>query len=573
MKPFAPFVVSLILSAVCATAAAGGGIMVLQDAFSPSWSPDGSEFVCCRPTGGEYGDEDIRVWRVSASGQDTTLVISDPLGAFEPLWLPDGQHIVYNRFGSGAELVVFDLKGGAPVVWPVPGLWDDPGLYLAPGGGEVLYSIWQPTGGETWALDLADGTTRFVWEGLGGTISPDGEWIAFFTSGDTLAVAPLSGGAVRRFELGTRACWTPDSRFVVFTGISESGTFDLIMVSRDGSCRWELTDDPLMDWSGEVSPDGKQLLFTRCLSGDTPPFDVWALDLETPACSRPEVVSYEPSLVTTENCTVSFHVGTQDDYSAVSMITLERYLEGMWIPEDSVLAPLLDPTWTLTCVFDQHYTDGDHVFRAVFHSGDGSSGYSELVTVTADRGVPVLIGGFGPEYCREGVALRWTIEGGALPKGFNIYRSSEQRGPFERINEQLIPADQGNEYIDRHASPGRTYWYQLGAVADDGEWMSQTVSIAVPRTELTLHQNVPNPFNPTTMISFTLAERMPVTLAIYDADGREVVKLVEGARPAGVNEVAWDGRSASGASVATGVYFYRLKAGDKVLTRKMLLLK
>jgi hypothetical protein len=255
------------------------------------------------------------------------------------------------------------------------------------------------------------------------------------------------------------------------------------------------------------------------------------------------------------------------------MITLERYLAGMWIPEDSVLAPLPEPTWTLTCVFDQHYTDGDHVFRAVFHGGDGSSGFSEPVTVTADRGVPVLIGGFGSEYSHEGVALRWTIEGGASPKGFNIYRSSAQRGPFERINEQLIPADQGNEYIDRHAIPGRTYWYRLGAVADDGEWLSQTVSIAVPRTELTLHQNVPNPFNPATLISFTLPERMPVTLTVYDAGGHEVVKLVEGARSAGVNEVAWDGRSASGASVATGVYFYRLKAGNKVLTRKMLLLK
>ncbi len=274
----------MVLSGIWTIAAVAEGSIVLKDAFFPSWSPDGSELVCSRPTDGSYGDEDIRLWRVAASGQNPTLLTGDPQGTFDPLWLPDGQHIVYNRAGS--EFVLFDLQGGAPVVWSVPGLWDDPGLHLAPGGGEVLYSVWNPTACETRALNLSDGTTRFIREGSGGTISPDGQWIAFFTPGDSLAVAPLSGGTTRTFELGTHACWTPDSRFIVFTGVSGSGTYDLIMVSREGSGRWELTSDSLMDWNGAVSPDGKRLAYTRCQSGDTPPFEVWVLDLETVAVEQ-----------------------------------------------------------------------------------------------------------------------------------------------------------------------------------------------------------------------------------------------------------------------------------------------
>ena len=92
--------------------------------------------------------------------------------------------------------------------------------------------------------------------------------------------------------------------------------------------------------------------------------------------------------------------------------------------------------------------------------------------------------------------------------------------------------------------------------------------------EFALSQNYPNPFNPTTTIEFSLARTVPVDLKIYDMLGREVVTLLQNnsVNP-GRFLIRWDGRNRLGQSVATGVYFYRLVAGDFVQTKKMLLMK
>ena len=88
-----------------------------------------------------------------------------------------------------------------------------------------------------------------------------------------------------------------------------------------------------------------------------------------------------------------------------------------------------------------------------------------------------------------------------------------------------------------------------------------------------LLQNHPNPFNPSTTIRFHLATRSDIRLDIYSVRGQRVRTLASGSHPAGSHTVAWDGRNDQGASVASGVYFYRLVAGRFVQTRKMVLLK
>jgi len=90
---------------------------------------------------------------------------------------------------------------------------------------------------------------------------------------------------------------------------------------------------------------------------------------------------------------------------------------------------------------------------------------------------------------------------------------------------------------------------------------------------LRLTQNVPNPFNPRTTISFELPRRMVASLAVYDAAGRHVCDLAKGERSAGRHEVVWDGTDRRGASVASGVYFYVLEAGSERLTGKMVLMR
>ncbi len=117
--------------------------------------------------------------------------------------------------------------------------------------------------------------------------------------------------------------------------------------------------------------------------------------------------------------------------------------------------------------------------------------------------------------------------------------------------------------------------------SEDGRWFTKLgvfrvrVPTAAGDTPVATHlaQNIPNPFNPSTSIHFTLASRERVSIAIYDATGAVVRTLLDEERPAGANEVMWDGRDARGNVMSSGVYFCRLMAGSISETRKMTLLK
>ncbi|MBK7188925.1 MAG: endonuclease [bacterium] len=88
-----------------------------------------------------------------------------------------------------------------------------------------------------------------------------------------------------------------------------------------------------------------------------------------------------------------------------------------------------------------------------------------------------------------------------------------------------------------------------------------------------LHQNVPNPFNPSTVIRYELTSPVEVELQVYDLAGHLVDTIFAGPESAGRHEATWQGRDEAGRSVATGVYFYRLRAGSEVQTRRMVLSK
>ena len=83
-----------------------------------------------------------------------------------------------------------------------------------------------------------------------------------------------------------------------------------------------------------------------------------------------------------------------------------------------------------------------------------------------------------------------------------------------------------------------------------------------------LNQNYPNPFNPSTTIKYELPKASLVRLSVYDMLGRQVSVLVDERRDAGVHEVKFEG-----STLASGVYFYRLQAGDFTQTKRLLILK
>jgi photosystem II stability/assembly factor-like uncharacterized protein len=95
-------------------------------------------------------------------------------------------------------------------------------------------------------------------------------------------------------------------------------------------------------------------------------------------------------------------------------------------------------------------------------------------------------------------------------------------------------------------------------------------------TEFLLSQNYPNPFNPSTRIKYQVASNSRVSLVVYDILGNEIETLINEEKPAGTYEVTWYAEglpSRQGSALTSGVYFYQLRAGSFVETKKMLLLK
>jgi hypothetical protein len=91
--------------------------------------------------------------------------------------------------------------------------------------------------------------------------------------------------------------------------------------------------------------------------------------------------------------------------------------------------------------------------------------------------------------------------------------------------------------------------------------------------EFALKQNYPNPFNPGTTIDFQIARAVEVELAVYNLLGQRVRILVNERLETGTYQAVWDGRNDRGLPLASGVYVYRMEAGDFRQMKKMILLK
>jgi len=125
-------------------------------------------------------------------------------------------------------------------------------------------------------------------------------------------------------------------------------------------------------------------------------------------------------------------------------------------------------------------------------------------------------------------------------------------------------------YVDRNLS-ANSYYYRLKQIDFDGSFkyyeLAETIEIGSLKS-YSLAQNYPNPFNPSTIISWQVPIAAHNVLKVYDGLGKEVATLINEEKPAGNYEVEFDA-----AGLPSGIYFYRLQAGDFVETRQMLLLK
>jgi len=175
----------------------------------------------------------------------------------------------------------------------------------------------------------------------------------------------------------------------------------------------------------------------------------------------------------------------------------------------------------------------------------------------------------------------------ATPESALLFTDNTIAGGPLGIGAIRIPAAGGSARADggRFAFiSGRPYRYHHDAMRTNcetiltayfGEPYNPATAVAneTPGAGFSLEQNVPNPFNPQTIILYSVVRRAVVALRIYDVSGRVVRTLVHGSKSAGTHRVTWNGRDNHGSPVASGLYFYRLSAGGRTATRKMVLLR
>ncbi|MHC1630602.1 MAG: T9SS type A sorting domain-containing protein, partial [Methanoculleaceae archaeon] len=193
----------------------------------------------------------------------------------------------------------------------------------------------------------------------------------------------------------------------------------------------------------------------------------------------------------------------------------------------------------------------------------------EGFTATPVDGDMLLEWGAGEEPDFSFYVLDWTDNGEFMPV------SDPPGYPFGEILYDTLFTHEGWD-------PGDDVYYRLCAVDTAGNvsdfafvssWGHSTDDSVVPGLPLTLYQNHPNPFNPSTTISFYLPERCRVRLEVFDVSGRQMAVLMDESMDKGSHAAEWTGKDLNGCTAASGVYFYRLTAGRKTISKKMILLR
>ena len=206
-------------------------------------------------------------------------------------------------------------------------------------------------------------------------------------------------------------------------------------------------------------------------------------------------------------------------------------------------------------------------------------GWNGTILRTWNGGLPVELTSFTASVDKNIVTLNWNTATELNNQGFEVERSqkSEIKSQYEWEKIGYVPGfgttgeSRSYSFVDRDLEPGK-YSYRLKQIDYDGTFeYSQKVRVEIASltpTEFSLEQNYPNPFNPVTTIKYNLPVKNLVTLKIFNILGEEIKTLVNEIKEAGSHQVEF-----SANNLPSGIYFYRIKAGEFVSIKKMVLLK
>jgi hypothetical protein len=250
---------------------------------------------------------------------------------------------------------------------------------------------------------------------------------------------------------------------------------------------------------------------------------------------------------------------------------IHRGDDGLFVPDETNLlgsttaTQLQDESWVKAYLY---------FYKLVAVDRHGNTGPAALLTPD-DIKVGTMLQSFAASLKQSVIEVSWTLSEVDEAATFRVLRSV-LGNEFAELSSAAIARDGlAFSIVDRGVEPGTTYKYRVDLVSASGaRALFETEAISTPAMPLTLHQNHPNPFNPSTTISYYLPDASVVTLEIYDSTGRLVTRLADREQQEkGTHSVGWRGLDTAGRSVSSGMYFYRLTSGKETISKKMVLLR
>jgi hypothetical protein len=237
--------------------------------------------------------------------------------------------------------------------------------------------------------------------------------------------------------------------------------------------------------------------------------------------------------------------------------------------EGSVIYFSSDKGLTWTCQIESDSLNDVFFINSATGWAVGNNG---TILHTKNGGVPVELISFTATSNTNEVILNWSTATETNNRGFEIQRRTIGSEFFTIgfVNGYGTTTDQHNySYTDKNLNNGK-YYYRLKQFDYNGSYEYSDV-LEIDRIGVDsyiLEQNFPNPFNPSTKIKYSVPQSSNVVIKVFDILGNEITTLVNDEKPAGTFEVTWYAEQ-----LPSGVYFYQLKTGYYVDTKKMILIK
>lgn len=286
--------------------------------------------------------------------------------------------------------------------------------------------------------------------------------------------------------------------------------------------------------------------------------------------------TWSPAVTPPGNTVWGIHIAPSPVFGSVAMTACASGY--VYISKDGGRNWTVEPRFTISTMDDVWMTDAANAWFV------GNSGL--VLKYTEPANIPVELASFSAFVSGTNVTLKWTTGSEINNSGFDVERLKVKSQNSNDVDWERIGFVEGRgtttepvsySFVDNNLTSG-TYQYRIKQIDFDGTFkyynLPEAIEIGLPNN-FELAQNYPNPFNPTTIISYNIpsvisteGRNLRVQLKVYDILGNEVATLVDGFKEAGYHSVEFNA-----ATLASGVYFYKLQAGSFTETKKMILIR